>query len=154
MNIITVSKNITFPLAIVVSRFNKKVTQLLSQGALDRLKELAFPDEQIAYVEIPGAVEIPVMAQSLAKTNIYKAIICLGAVIQGETNHYDYVCDQVSYGCQRVALDHNIPVIFGVLTTFNEEQALARAGGSKGHVGKEAVDIAVEMVGLLRNAQA
>jgi 6,7-dimethyl-8-ribityllumazine synthase len=94
-------------------------------------------------------VEIPLVAQSLAKTGRFAAIICLGAVIRGETGHYDYVCGQVSDGCQRVALDNDLPIIFGVLTTDNEEQALDRVGGRHGHKGREAADTAVTMISLL-----
>src|SRR5262249_4934638 len=101
-------------------------------------------------VWVPGAIEIPIMVQRLAKTTRYEAIIALGAVIRGETTHYDYVCQQVSYGCQRLALDYNLPVIFGVLTTDTEEQALDRVGGQHGHKGRDAVDTAIEMVKVLR----
>ena len=146
------SPKITFPIAIVVSRFNEKVTHLLRDAALNQLRTLNFLEEQITVVEIPGAVEIPITAQRLAKTGWYEAIICLGAVIHGETDHYDYVCQQVSQGCQRVALKEDIPVIFGILTTHNEEQALARATGTNGvrNAGKDAADTAVEMVAVLR----
>lgn len=150
INIPSNKKNVTFPVAIVVSTFNEHVTEKLSQGALDRLKELGFLEKKIAMVKVPGAVEIPLAAQALAKTGLYEAIICLGAVIYGETDHYEYVCQQVNQGCQRVALDHDIPVIFGVLTTRNETQALERAGGSKGNAGVDAVDTAVEMVAVIR----
>ena len=97
-------------------------------------------------IQVPGAIEIPLVAKLLAESNRYKAIIALGAVIRGETSHYDYVCDQVSQGCQKVMLDFNIPVIFGVLTTENEEQALARVGGVHGHKGIDAADAALEMI--------
>ncbi|MGB6976649.1 MAG: 6,7-dimethyl-8-ribityllumazine synthase, partial [Gammaproteobacteria bacterium] len=101
-------------------------------------------------VHVPGAVEIPVTAQQLANTGNYDAIICLGAVIRGETDHYEYVCHQVSDGCQRVALDHHLPVIFGILTTDTVEQALARAGGSHGHKGRESADAALAMVAIMQ----
>lgn len=143
-------ENIIFSVAILVSRFNEEVTDKLCQGALERLQALHFPLEKITVIKVPGAVEIPLTAQRLAKTGLYEAIICLGAVIQGETDHYDYVCEQVSQGCQRVALDHDIPVIFGVLTTQNEALALDRVGGKAGHKGKEAVDTAIQMVSVLR----
>lgn len=143
-------ENLVFPIAIVVSRFNAHITDKLCEGALERLEALGFPPKKITVVKVPGAVEIPITAQQLAKTEIYEAIICLGAVIYGETDHYDYVCDQVSQGCQRVALDYDTPVIFGVLTTRNEAQAIERVGGKKGHYGKEAVDAAVQMVSVLQ----
>lgn len=138
-----------FNIALVISRFNDAVTDKLYEGAIARLQELEFSDEQITVVWVPGAVEIPLMAQCLSRTNRYQAIVCLGAVIRGETTHYDYVCQQVSSGCQRVALDHKMPVIFGILTTENREQALERVGGKHGHKGKDAVDTAIQMVSLL-----
>lgn len=139
-------------IAIVVSRFNEAITEKLLQGALERLSELGVKEETLTVIKVPGAVEIPLTAQMLAKKNKHHAIICLGAVIRGETSHYDYVCQQVSYGCQRVMLDHTIPVIFGVLTTENEEQAEARVGGIHGHKGKEAVDAAMEMLEVVKLA--
>lgn len=139
-----------YNVAIVISRFNEEITMALYNGAAARLKELDFSDEHITSVWVPGAVEIPLVAQRLARANSYEVIICLGAVIRGETSHYDYVCDQVSQGCQRVALENDIPVIFGVLTTENEAQARDRIGGKHGHKGREAVDTALEMVSILR----
>lgn len=139
----------TFPIAIVVSRFNAKITQALYEGALAECKTRGFADEQITIVEVPGAVEIPLIAKRLAASARYQAIVALGAVVRGETSHFDYVCSQVAEGCQQVALQTNVPVIFGVLTTENAEQALARCGGDKGHKGKEAIAAAVEMVATL-----
>lgn len=136
--------------AIVVSEFNEKITSALQEGAMLRLQELNIPSENVLLVKVPGAVEIPLAAQLIARQNQHQAIICLGAVIRGETSHYDYVCEQVSQGCQRVMLDHNIPVIFGVLTTENDEQAMERVGGKHGHKGKEAVDAAMAMVKLVK----
>ncbi len=141
--------NARFNIAIVTSKFNENVTQALYQGAYNRLLELKFSAEQITSVWVPGAVEIPLAAQSLAFTDRYAAIICLGAVIRGETSHFEYVSEQVSYGCQRVALDHEIPVIFGVLTTDTEEQALDRCGGAHGHKGCGAADAACDMISVL-----
>lgn len=139
----------SFNVGIVISRFNAEITQKLHDGAIERLTELGFPSEKIHVVWVPGAIEIPLTAQRLARTEKYEAIICLGAVIYGETRHFDYVCEQVSQGCQSVALAEDIPVIFGVLTTNNMEQARDRVGGAKGHMGKEAVNAAVEMVSVL-----
>lgn len=139
-----------FNVAIVVSRYNHHVTQKLLDGALERLAELNFSTHQITQVWVPGAVEIPITAQRLARTGKYEAIICLGVVIFGETKHFDYVCDQVSQGCQQVALENDIPVIFGVLTTDNLEQALERAGGTKGNAGRQAIDAAFELNSVLR----
>jgi len=139
-----------FEVAIIVSRFNELITHKLLEGAVGRLKELNITDQQITGVWVPGAVEIPLTAQRLAKKGKYDVIICLGAVIFGETKHFDYVCDQVSQGCQQVALTHNIPVIFGVLTTDNIQQALDRVGGSRGHMGRAAAEAAYELVSVFR----
>ncbi|MFM8312877.1 MAG: 6,7-dimethyl-8-ribityllumazine synthase [Deltaproteobacteria bacterium] len=138
-------------LAFVVSRFNEEVTTKLLDGALARAQERGFANSDITVVWVPGAIEIPIAAQRLAlRRSPYGAIVCLGAVIRGETSHYDYVCQSVTQGCSQVALNHNIPVVFGVLTTDTEEQALDRCGGKHGHKGKEAVDTAIEMVASLR----
>ena len=107
--------------------------------------ERGIATQDILIVEVPGAVEIPVVAKQLAMQTKACVIIALGAVIRGETTHYDYVCQQVSEGCQRVALDHQIPVIFGVLTTENEAQAQDRVGGAHGHKGISAADAAIQM---------
>lgn len=142
-----------FPLALVVSLFNLEITEALLEGALERLKAYGFKEEEITVVQVPGAVEIPLIAQLLAKQNRFSAIIALGAVIRGETTHYDYVCDQVSQGCQQVMLEHELPVIFGVLTTENEQQAWDRLGGARGHKGKDAVETAVAMVSLVEQLE-
>lgn len=136
--------------AIVVSEFNDEITDELLSGTVSQLVALGVTKKYIKVVRVPGAVELPLVAKLLAKTKKYKAIICLGAVIQGDTNHYDYVCQQVSDGCQRVMLDHEIPVIFGVLTTRNLKQAKDRIGGKEGHKGKEAAEAAVAMVRVLK----
>jgi len=150
-------KNTSFPapppvtsarIAIVVSHFNIEITNRLLEGALERLQELSTKEKLVAWV--PGAVEIPLIAQQLARSKDYDAIVTLGAVIRGETTHYDYVCQQVSMGCQQVALENHLPVIFGVLTTENQMQALERVGGKHGHKGREAVDTAFHMINLLR----
>lgn len=143
-------KTTSFPIAIVVSRFNQAITQALLDGALLQLNQSAFRQEDIMVIEVPGAIEIPLVAQELAKKNHYGAIIVLGAVIRGETSHYDYVCQQVSNGCQQVALQFAVPVIFGVLTTENEEQAWDRLGGKHGHKGIEAVDCALHMYSVMQ----
>lgn len=139
--------------AIVVSQFNQPVIEKLLTGALARLAELDVKENQIKTVWVPGAVEIPLMAKRVAKTKRYDAIVCLGAVIRGETNHYDYVCQQVSLGCQQVALEYEIPIIFGVLTTQNKEQAFARAGGERGNKGAEAVNAAMMMIESIRDIE-
>lgn len=140
----------SFPIAIVVSLFNASITQALKTGALQRLKEYGFLEQDILLVEVPGAIEIPIVAQQIAKNNRARAIIALGCVIRGETTHYECVFEQINYGCQRVALDYNLPVIFEVLMTENEEQALDRVGGYHGHKGVSAVDCAVDMVAILQ----
>ena len=134
-----------FKLAIVVSVFNEEVTEGLLASAHDRLNKVGFPKQQLTIVKVPGAVEIGIITQQLATSKHYAAIICLGAVIRGETSHYDFVCQQVSYACQKVALETCIPVIFGILTTETEAQALARV--SK---GAEAIDTALAMISLLK----
>ena len=131
--------------AIIVSRFNTSVTDALLVGATQRLTERGVSAECTDIIQVAGAIEIPLIAQQYARQKKHAAIICLGAVIQGETRHFDYVCQQVSYGCQRVALDFDVPVIFGVLTTDTQQQALARADGTKRNKGADAVDAAIEM---------
>lgn len=137
--------------AIIVSEFNSAITSELLAGAKQRLLEAFVLPENIHVISVPGAIEIPLVASVLAKKKRDAAIICLGAVIRGETSHYDYVCEQVSQGCQRVMLDHDIPVIFGILTTENEEQAYDRIGGKEGHKGRDAADTALSMVELLED---
>lgn len=137
--------------AIVVSEFNQEITDALLQGAMERFSKLHIHTDNIKIVKVPGAVEIPFAAQLLAHQKKYQAIICLGAVIRGETSHYDYVCEQVSQGCQRIMLDYKVPVIFGLLTTENEDQARERVGGKHGHKGKEAVDAAMMMVNVAKD---
>ena len=138
-----------FPITIVVSRFNTPVTKRLLDSALTRLKALEFSDEDIEVVHVPGAVEIPLVCKQVAKNKKSKAIVALGAVIRGETSHYDYVCDYVTQGCLSVSMAYELPVIFGVLTTENGEQAYARAGGKHSDKGQESVDAAIEMVNVM-----
>lgn len=145
------TRNNHYKLAFIVSRFNQEITEALYQGAMERVAELEICHEFVKTYWVPGAVEIPITAQHLAKSGKYEAIICLGAVIRGETSHYDYVCQQVSDGCLQVALKYDVPVIFGILTTENDEQALARVGGEHGHKGRESVDAAIEMITVLRD---
>ena len=140
--------------AIIVSQFNEEITSKLLEGALSRLQEQGVARTNIHVVHVPGAVEIPLTAKLLAKTNRFQAIISLGAVIRGDTDNYDYVCQQVSYGCQQVMLEHEVPVIFGILTTNNEEQALERVGGSHGHKGCDAADAAIAMVRVGKEMEA
>ena len=139
-----------FPVAVVVSLFNRPITQALEDGARDALEAAGFPEASITWVQVPGAIEIPLVAKQLAKQRKFGAIIALGAVIRGETTHYDYVCAQVSSGCQQVALMFDVPVVFGVLTTENEAQAWDRLGGAHGHKGHDAVAAARAMYHVLR----
>jgi 6,7-dimethyl-8-ribityllumazine synthase len=141
-------------IAIIVSDFNSSITHELLNGAKAELLQSGLAANQIHVVHVPGAIEIPLIAKLLAKTKNYDAIIALGCVIRGETSHYDYVCQQVSEGCQKVMMKQEIPVIFGVLTTENEAQALARVGGAEGHKGKEAADAALKMIQLVGELQS
>ncbi|HBI21549.1 MAG TPA: 6,7-dimethyl-8-ribityllumazine synthase [Legionella sp.] len=141
---------ISFPIAIIVSQFNHDITQALLTGAIERLTSHGVSEQDITVVEVPGAIEIPFIAKRLAQKKKHAAIIALGAVIRGETTHYDYVCQQVSDGCQRVAFEFETPVIFGILTTENEAQAWDRLGGDHGHKGVDAADCALAMQSILQ----
>ena len=134
---------------IVVSRFNEFICSKLLSGAIDELKRHGVNEDNIDVVWCPGAFEIPLVAKKCAKTSKYSAIIALGAVIKGSTSHYDYVCAEVSKGVASVGLETEIPVIFGVLTTDNIEQAIERAGTKAGNKGSDAAKAAIEMVSLL-----
>ena len=134
---------------IVVSRFNEFISSKLLSGAIDELKRHGVSENNIDVVWCPGAFEIPLVAKKCAKTSKYSAIIALGAVIKGSTSHYDYVCAEVSKGVASVGLETEIPVIFGVLTTDNIEQAIERAGTKAGNKGSDAAKAAIEMVSLL-----
>lgn len=134
---------------IVVARFNEFITSKLLSGALDGLKRHNVEDDSIDVAWVPGAFEIPVIASKMAKSGKYDAVICLGAVIRGATSHYDYVCNEVSKGIASVALNTGMPVMFGVLTTDNIEQAIERAGSKAGNKGFECAEGAIEMVNLI-----
>ena len=142
-------KGHSFSVALIVGQYNQRITDELKQGALQRLQQVGIRDQDILIIDVPGAVEIPLIAKRLAMQNKIEVIIALGAVVRGETSHYDYVCEQVSSGCQQVALEYNLPVIFGVLTTENEAQAWDRLGGHHGHKGIEAADCAIAMYSIL-----
>lgn len=135
--------------AIVVARYNATVTEKLLSGALRTFQEHGVRDECIDVARVPGAWEIPLIAQRMARTGVYRAVICLGAVIRGETTHDQYINQQVSDSLGRIALEFNLPVLFGVLTCNNLEQALHRAGGNVGNKGSDCADAALEMVSLL-----
>ena len=135
---------------IVAGRFNEFITSKLVGGAMDGLLRHDVKDEDVDIAWVPGAFEIPLAASKMAKSGKYDAVICLGAVIRGDTTHYDYVCNEVSKGIATVSLESGIPVMFGVLTTENIEQAIARAGSKGGNKGYDCALGAVEMVNLLR----
>ncbi len=141
-------------LAIVVSRFNDFVTGRLLEGARKAAAALGVAEDAVHVVWAPGCFELPLLAKALAGSGRYDAVVCLGAVIRGETAHFEYVAGQAAAGVQRAALDTGVPCVFGVLTTDTAEQALARAGGVKGNKGHEAVATAVEMANLLRALRA
>ena len=138
-------------IAIVASRFNEFIVSKLVSGALDGLKRHGVKDGDIELTWVPGAFEIPLLAKKLAASDKYDAIICLGAVIKGATSHYDYVCAEVSKGIASVSLSTEKPVIFGVVTTDNIEQAIERAGTKAGNKGYDAALSAIEMANLLKN---
>ena len=135
-------------IGIVVSRFNRTVTAPLLAGALDALAAHGVAEEDIEIVHVPGAFEVPFAVRRLAAAGRHDALICLGAVIRGETPHFDYIAAEVTRGIGRVVEDHRVPVAFGVLTTDTIEQALARAGASHGNKGYEAAITAIEMARL------
>ena len=135
-------------IGIVTARFNHLITERLETGCYERLIELGVTQEQIVRVRVPGAVEISLAAQQLIGRGC-DAVIALGAVIQGDTKHFDYVCQAVERGCTEVMLKTKKPVVFGVLTTDNEQQAEERVGGAHGHKGRDAADTAVEMINLM-----
>jgi 6,7-dimethyl-8-ribityllumazine synthase len=136
--------------AIVVARFNSFITDRLLSGALDALKRSGAPKASIDIVKVPGSWELPLTAKTLAATNRYAAIIALGAVIRGDTPHFDHVANQAASGLAAVALESRVPVAFGVLTTNTVEQAIDRAGGKSGNKGYDAAITAIEMADLLR----
>lgn len=136
---------------IVASRFNEFIVSKLVGGARDALIRHGVKDDDITLAWVPGAFEIPLTAQKMAESGMYDAVICLGAVIKGATTHYDYVCAEVSKGVASVGLKTEVPVIFGVVTTDNIEQAIERAGTKAGNKGFDAACTAIEMVNLLRS---
>lgn len=138
---------------IVVARFNEFITSKLLSGAMDTLIRHEVKEENIQVAWVPGAFEIPLIASKMAESGKYDAVICLGAVIRGSTSHYDYVCNEVSKGIASVSLKSGIPVMFGVLTTENIEQAIERAGSKAGNKGSECAQGAIEMVNLIREIQ-
>jgi 6,7-dimethyl-8-ribityllumazine synthase len=143
-----------FAFAIVVSRWNELITSKLLGGAQDALRRHGVDEGRVDVAWAPGSFEIPIVAQRLARTGRYHAVICLGAVIRGATPHFDYVANEVSKGVAQVGLQTGVPVIFGVLTTDSIEQAIERAGTKAGNKGFEAAVTAIEMASLLRAVDA
>ena len=140
-------------IAIVAGRFNEFITSKLIGGALDVLKRNDVSEENIDIAWVPGAFEIPLIAKKLANTQKYDAIITLGAVIKGSTPHFDYVCAEVSKGISQISLQSELPVIFGVLTTNNIEEAIERAGTKAGNKGADAAFSAIEMINLIKEIE-
>jgi 6,7-dimethyl-8-ribityllumazine synthase len=138
---------------IALARFNQAVTQGLLDGALAALLEHGVAEDAVDVATVPGAFELPLCAQRLAATGRYDALVCLGAVVRGDTPHFDYVAGAAADGIGRVALRHDLPVAFGLLTTDSMEQALSRAGGDHGNKGYDAAVTALEMVALVRAIQ-
>ena len=136
--------------AIVASRFNEIIVSKLLSGAMDGLVRHGVAEENITAAWVPGAFEIPLIASKMAKSGKYDAVICVGAVIRGDTSHYDYVCSEVSKGIAQAGLAAGVPVLFGIVTTENIEQAIARAGSKAGNKGYDCALSAIEMVNLAR----
>ncbi len=135
-------------IGVVTARFNLEVTEKLEAGAVQALQKMGIPADAIRVARVPGAFEIPLAAQAFLEAGCH-GVVALGAVIRGETSHYDYVCNAVERGCSEIALKYQRPVGFGVLTTDDEAQALERAGGRHGNKGAEAAEVTIEMINLL-----
>ncbi len=140
--------------AFIAARFNDFVVEPLIRGALDALKRHGATEKQVEIVRVPGAFDIPLVARKLALSRRYDALIALGAVVRGETPHFDYVAGECASGLARIALESGVPVAFGVLTTETMQQAVDRAGGKAGNKGADAALAAVEMANLLRRLDA
>jgi 6,7-dimethyl-8-ribityllumazine synthase len=136
--------------AIVVSRFNEEITEGLLQGARQRLAEASVPDDDVTIIRVPGAFEIPIVAQRLGESGEYDAIVCLGCLIKGETMHFEYIAEAASHGIMQAAAATGIPMAFGVLTTLTEEQAVERSRSGPDNKGREAAAAALEMAKLFR----
>ena len=135
---------------LVVSRFNDFITSNLLTGSLDVFSQCGIDEADLKVLKVPGAFELPQAARKLCSTGNFDAVVCLGAVIRGETSHFDYICAEASRGVGQVGLEFNIPVLFGVLTTENMEQAVARSGSGSSNKGRETALAAVEMASLYR----
>lgn len=141
-------------IGIVAARFNEFITSKLLSGAMDGLLRHDVAEDDIHVAWVPGAFEIPLIASKMAKSGKYDAVLCLGAVIRGATSHYDYVCNEVSKGIASLSLESGVPVLFGVLTTENIEQAIERAGTKAGNKGYDCAIGAIEMVNLIHAMDA
>ncbi len=143
-------KKVSGRIAIVVSRFNEEVTGGLLQGAMSVLNENKYDDKSISIIHVPGAYEIPLTAKHLCMSGKYCGVICLGAVIKGETAHFEYISNAVSNGIMSLNLEYNMPVSFGVLTCYTDEQALQRSQNDEHNKGREAASAVLEMIKLLK----
>jgi 6,7-dimethyl-8-ribityllumazine synthase len=141
-------------IGIVVSRFNEFITSKLLSGAIDSLHRHNVEDTDITVAWVPGAFEIPLIASRMAHSNTFDAVIALGAVIRGNTSHYDLICNEVSKGIASLSLQTQVPVMFGVITTENIEQAIERSGSKLGNKGFDCATGAIEMVNLIRNMES
>ncbi|EGQ1677766.1 6,7-dimethyl-8-ribityllumazine synthase [Staphylococcus pseudintermedius] len=141
-------------IGVVVSRFNDLITGRLLDGAQDALRRHQVAEDSIDVAYVPGAFELPIVAKKMAQTGKYDAVVTLGCVIRGATSHYDYVCNEAAKGIAKASDDTGVPVIFGVLTTENIEQAIERAGTKAGNKGAESAVAAIEMANLLRQMNA
>jgi 6,7-dimethyl-8-ribityllumazine synthase len=139
-------------MAVLVAGFHRAIAERLVEGARSRLAESGLPEANLDEIWVPGAYELPLAAQTVAETGRYAAILAVGAVVRGETPHFDFVCDAAASGLQKVSLDTGVPCAFGVLTCDTFAQAEARAGGAVGNKGEEAADAAVAMVNLIASA--
>ena len=138
---------------IVAARFNQKLVDELLAGCQRRLAALGVEEERVEVYRVPGAFEIPLTAKVLAQTKRFKAVVCLGAVVRGETPHFEYVAGQCAAGIAQVSLSERLPIIFGVLTTNTEQQAWDRCGGKHGHAGEQAAQAAVDMIVTVRRIE-
>ena len=146
-----IAKNVR--IGIVVARFNEFITSKLLGGAVDTLKRHEVPENSIDIAWVPGAFEIPLIASKMARSGKYDAVICLGAIIRGSTSHYDLVCNEAAKGIAQTSMQTGIPVMFGVITTENIEQAIERAGSKAGNKGSECAEGAIEMINLIREIE-
>ena len=138
-------------IAIVVSRFNPEVTTGLQKGAMETLMANGFKEENITILHVPGAFEIPLAAKQLCRSGKYCGVICLGAVIKGDTAHFEYISESVAFGLMKLNLEMDIPVSFGVLTCYNDEQAEKRSADDEHNKGREAASAVLEMISLLKD---